>query len=57
MKSQDVYGEPIIFQRSNGIDRVYRPILTDEERDRRMKCIEQAAAALIIEQEKIKKRQ
>lgn len=56
MKSQDVYGEPIIFQRSNGIDRVYRPILTDEERARRMKCIEQAAA-LIIEQEKIKKRQ
>ena len=57
MKSQDVYGEPIIFKRSNGIDRVYRPILTDEERARRMKCIEQAAAALIIEQEKLKKRQ
>lgn len=57
MKSQDVYGEPIIFQRSNGIDRVYRPILTDEERARRMKRIEQAAAALIIEQEKLKKRQ
>lgn len=56
MKSQDVYGEPIIFQRSNGIDRVYRPILTDEERARRMKRIEQAAAALILAAEEAKRK-
>lgn len=55
-QSQDVYGEPIIFQRENGFDRVYRPILTDEERARRMKIIEAAAAALLIEQEKLKRK-
>lgn len=56
MKSQDTYGEPKIFQRSNGIDIVRFPILTDEERARRMKRIEQAAAALIIEQEKVERK-
>lgn len=45
---QDVYGEPQIFKFPGMTVRVYRPILTDEERARRMKEIEKAAAAVII---------
>lgn len=48
MKSQDVYGEPRILQYPGITVRVYSPILTDEERARRMKMIEEAAAAVII---------
>lgn len=57
MSSQDVYGEPKIFKFPGMTVRVYQPILTDEERARRMKRIEQAAADLLIEQEKLKKRE
>lgn len=53
---QDVYGEPTILNYPGMTVRVYRPILTDEERARRMKRIEQAAAALLIEQEKAKRK-
>lgn len=49
-KCQDVYGEPKIFKFPGMTARVYRPILTDEERARRMKLIEEAAAALLISQ-------
>lgn len=45
---QDVYGEPTILKYPGMTVRVYRPILTDEERARRMKEIEKAAAAVII---------
>lgn len=48
-RSQDVYGEPIVFKEPGWTIRVYRPILTDEERARRMKEIEKAAAALYLE--------
>lgn len=47
-KSTDVYMEPVIIERPNCIIRVYRPILTDEERERRMKQIHDAAAALLM---------
>lgn len=47
-KSTDVYMEPVIIERPNCIIRVYRPILTDEERERRMKRIHDAAAALLM---------
>lgn len=50
---QDVYGEPKIFKFPGMTVRVYQPILTDEERAKRMKRIEQAAAELLIEQEKL----
>lgn len=56
MKSQDVYGEPRIFNFPGMTVRVYQPILADEERARRMKRIEEAAAAVLIEQEKLKRR-
>lgn len=46
-KSQDTYGEPIILHFPNVVARVYRPILTPEERERRMKIIHNAAAELL----------
>lgn len=51
MKSQDVYGDPRVFKFPGMTVRVYQPILTDDERARRMKRIEQAAAAVLIEEE------
>lgn len=39
MKSQDVYGEPRVFKFPGLTAYVYQPILTDEERARRMKRI------------------
>lgn len=47
MKTQDTYGEPIIFNFPNATVRVFRPILTPEERERRMKIIHNAAADLL----------
>lgn len=55
MKSQDTYGEPKIYQFPGCTVRVFRPILTEEERARRMKEIEKAAAALLIAHYKTKK--
>lgn len=49
MKCQDVYGEPRVFKFPGMTAYVYQPILTDEERARRMKAIEEAAAALLID--------
>lgn len=54
MKCHDVYGEPRIFNFPGMTVRVYQPILTDEERARRMEEIEKAAAALLIEQERVR---
>ena len=45
---QDVYGEPTILKYPGMTVRVYRPILTDEERARREMRREKAAAALLI---------
>jgi hypothetical protein len=49
LASQDVYGEPRIFKYPGMTVRVYQPILTEEERARRMKAIEKAAAGLLRE--------
>lgn len=54
--SQDVYGEPTIFKFPGMTVRVYRPILTDEERARRMEEIKKAAAALFMAQYERKRR-
>lgn len=48
MQCQDIYGEPRIFKYPGWTIRVYQPILTDEERARRMKAIEKSAAAVLI---------
>lgn len=47
MKRQDTYMEPVTYETPTAIVRVYRPILTDEERARRMKQVHDAAAALL----------
>ncbi len=48
----DTYGEPKIMKFPGMIARVYRPILPPEERERRMKEIRKAAAALLESQER-----
>ena len=50
-RTQDVYEEPIIFQNDEKFKiRVYHPILTEEERAKRMKQIHDSAAALLKSQ-------
>ena len=44
----DVYGEPFIIKVNNNVGRFYSPILTDEERERRMERIKQAAVRLVL---------
>ena len=45
---EDVYGEPEVFVYKNITSLVYRPILTDEERAKRMERIKQAAVNLVL---------
>jgi hypothetical protein len=47
----DIYGEPEIIKHNNIIAKVYSPILTDKERDRRMDAIKQAALRLVLSKE------
>lgn len=47
----DIYGEPEIIKKNNIIARVYSPILTDEENDRRMEEIKRAAVRLVLSKE------
>ena len=44
----DTYGEPIIIKVNNNVAKFYSPILTDEERERRMERIKQAAVRLVL---------
>ena len=48
----DVYGEPTIMKKGNIIARVYSPILTEEERNKRMERIIQASISLVLSAEK-----
>jgi hypothetical protein len=50
----DVYGEPEIIKHKNIVAKVYSPILTDEERERRYEIIKQAAVRLVLSQEETK---
>ena len=54
-KNKDIYMEPEVYQHNNCIVKVYRPILTEEERARRMEAIKKAAVDLVIVAEKAKK--
>lgn len=49
---KDTYGEPTIIEKNNIIARVYSPILTKEEYNRRMEDIKQAAIRLLLSKEK-----
>ena len=44
----DIYGEPEIFRKNNIVAKVYSPILTEEEREKRMERIKQAAVRLVL---------
>ena len=46
-KCQDVYQEPIIMNMQGCVARIYRPILTPEERAKRMKAIHDAAEKVL----------
>ena len=48
----DTYGEPEIIRKNNIVAKVYSPILTDEEREKRMEKIKQAAVRLVLSKEK-----
>ncbi len=47
MKAQDTYKEPIVIQTDGAIIRVYRPELSPEEHEIRMKAIYRAAESLL----------
>lgn len=50
----DIYGEPTIIKKNNISATVYSPILTEEERNRRMEQIKQATIRLLLSKEKRK---
>ena len=47
----DIYGEPEIIKYKNIIATVRSPIITEEERERRMDKIKQAAVRLVLSKE------
>jgi hypothetical protein len=55
LNQEDKYYDPIIITFPDMVARVYRPILTDEERTRRLKAIHTQAANL-LKKEKARER-
>jgi hypothetical protein len=51
---KDIYGEPEIIKHNNIVATVYSPILTEEEREKRMDRIKQAAVRLVLSKNKTK---
>ena len=47
----DIYGEPEIIKSGNIIAKVYSPIITEKERERRMNLIKQASVSLVLSKE------
>jgi hypothetical protein len=52
MKKQDTYGEPKIITYPGIVAKVYSPILTEEERQRRMSQIAKSAEKLLKKERK-----
>ena len=52
MKQKDTYSEPKTFYYPNAVVKVYSPILTEEERQRRMAQIAKSAAELLSSKSK-----
>ena len=50
----DIYGEPEIIKTKNIIARVYSPIITEEERERRMNLIKKASVSLVLSKKETK---
>ena len=55
-KNKDIYMEPEVYQYNNCIVKVYRPILTEEERARRMEAIKKTTVDLVIATERAKQK-
>lgn len=53
----DIYGEPEIIKYKNIVATVYSPILTEEERNKRMERIKQAAVRLVLSKYEVKNEQ
>lgn len=51
---KDIYGEPTIIEKNNITARVYSPILTEDEYNKRMEHIKQATVRLLLSKEKRK---
>lgn len=47
----DVYGEPEIIRGNNIIAKVYSPIITEQERERRMELIKKASVSIVLAKE------
>ena len=46
----DIYGEPEIIKSGNIIARVYSPILTEQERERRIAAMRKASVSMVLSQ-------
>ena len=55
-KCQDTYSEPIIMKMAGCTARIYHPVLTEEERAKRMKNIHKAAERVLIEVMKLEQK-
>lgn len=44
----DIYGEPEIIKGKNIIAKVYSPIITEKEREKRMGVIKQSSVSLVL---------
>ena len=44
----DIYGEPEIIERKNIIARVYSPILTEQEREKRLTAMRKASVSMVL---------
>lgn len=53
---QDTYGEPKVIHTDGATIRIFTPILTEEERERRMERIKYCAVELLRAQERVHRR-
>ena len=44
----DIYGEPEIIKSGNIIARVYSPIITEQEKDRRVTAMRKASVSMVL---------
>ena len=44
----DIYGEPEVIKSGNIIARVYSPILTEQEKDRRIAAMRKASVSMVL---------
>ena len=50
----DIYGEPEVIKSENIIARVYSPILTEKERERRVTAMRKASVSMVLSKGKKK---